>query len=174
MDKNQTIILGGGCFWCTEAAFLRVPGVLSVKPGYAGGSKPNSTYEEVCAGDTGHAEVVKVEFDPAVVPLEKILELFFLIHDPTSLNRQGNDVGTQYRSIILYSTDEQKEFIMRYVEQIKNNYQKPLVTEVKKNDVFYEAEEYHHNYFARNLDKAYCQVVIAPKVKKIEEILENY
>jgi len=170
MKNNlKTIILGGGCFWCTEAVFLMMNGIKTVLPGYAGGEKENPTYEEVCQGNTGHAEVVKLDYDPSIVSLEKILKIFFKMHNPTSLNKQGRDVGTQYRSIILYSDEDQARPIKDYVGRIQKEYTSPIVTEVKKLEKFYEAEEYHHRYFERNPNQAYCQVVIAPKVKKVQK-----
>ncbi|MDO8668905.1 MAG: peptide-methionine (S)-S-oxide reductase MsrA [Candidatus Buchananbacteria bacterium] len=170
MEKNkQEIILGGGCFWCTEAVFIEIKGVLETLPGYSGGQKENPTYEEVCSGETGQAEVLKLVYDSQILPLEKILKIFFTMHDPTSLNKQGQDVGTQYRSVIFYETDEQKKIIDDFISQAQSEYSKPIVTEVKKLDKFFSAEEYHHFYFKKNPDQAYCSFVIAPKIKKIKE-----
>ncbi|PLX28603.1 peptide-methionine (S)-S-oxide reductase [Candidatus Parcubacteria bacterium] len=171
--KNKTIILGGGCFWCTEAAFLRLPGVISVVPGYAGGNIEHPTYEAVSSGTTGHAEVIQVEYDPEKTTLEKILDLFFTVHDPTTLNKQGNDVGTQYRSAIYYTDEEQKDTIENIIKQKKSEYSEPIVTEVTSLTDFYEAEDYHHNYFEKNPNASYCQLVVAPKVKKTEEKIKN-
>ncbi len=165
--KYETIVLGGGCFWCMEAVFRRVPGVVNVVPGYAGGHKPNPTYEEVCTGTTGHAEVVKIEFDSNAISLQEILEIFFHAHDPTTPNRQGNDIGPQYRSIILYTSQEQISVIEKALKKAEQLWQKPVVTEIKPLDRFWVAEEYHHNYFEKNPDKPYCQVVIKPKVEKL-------
>ncbi|MHB8894282.1 MAG: peptide-methionine (S)-S-oxide reductase MsrA [Candidatus Geothermincolia bacterium] len=165
-SRNETIVLGGGCFWCTEACFALMDGVIATTPGYAGGTTDNPTYEQVCRGKTGHAEVVSVEFDPARVTLDEILEISFASHDPTSLNRQGADVGTQYRSIILYSSQEQKASVNDFIVELQKEYARPIVTQVEALEKFYPAEEYHQNYYARNPGQGYCQVVISPKVKK--------
>ena len=164
----ESIVLGGGCFWCTEAVFSEVRGVEKVESGYSGGTVPNPTYEEVCTGRTGHAEVVKVSFDPSEISLADILEIFFDVHDPTSLNRQGEDVGTQYRSAIFYYDDAQKETIDRVVQNVKNSgkYRRPIVTSVEKFKAFYPSEEYHHNYYNRNGSAPYCRAVISPKLQK--------
>ena len=164
----ESIVLGGGCFWCTEAVFSEVRGVEKVESGYSGGTVPNPTYEEVCTGRTGHAEVVKVSFDPSEISLGDILEIFFDVHDPTSLNRQGEDVGTQYRSAIFYYDDAQKETIDRVVQNVKNSgkYRRPIVTSVEKFKAFYPSEEYHHNYYNRNGSAPYCRAVISPKLQK--------
>ena len=163
----ESIVLGGGCFWCTEAVFSEVRGVEKVESGYSGGTVPNPTYEEVCTGRTGHAEVVKVSFDPSEISLADILEIFFDVHDPTSLNRQGEDVGTQYRSAIFYYDDAQKETIDRVVQNVKNSgkYRRPIVTSVEKFKAFYPSEEYHHNYYNRNGSAPYCRAVISPKLQ---------
>jgi peptide-methionine (S)-S-oxide reductase len=166
----ETVVLGGGCFWCTEAFFRLVAGVVAVTPGYAGGFVSNPTYREVCDGSTGHAEVVEVEFDPRKVSIEELLEVFFASHDPTSLNRQGADVGTQYRSIILYGSEEQRERVERFISAIAGNYDKPVVTEVRKLERFYPAEEYHHRYFERNPEQPYCRLVITPKLGKLGKL----
>jgi len=172
MNNNlQTATLAGGCFWCLEAVFDDVKGVHGVESGYAGGAMANPSYREVCNGNTGHAEVVQVHFDPNVVSYRDLLNVFFAIHDPTTLNRQGADVGTQYRSAIFYHDDEQK---MSAEELIKDlNAQKiwdnPIVTEVAKLDKFYMAEEYHQEYFARNPYQPYCMAVVAPKVSKFRK-----
>ncbi|MBU1671357.1 MAG: peptide-methionine (S)-S-oxide reductase MsrA [Actinobacteria bacterium] len=170
-DRTETIVLGGGCFWCTEAALASIPGVIRATPGYAGGITPDPTYEEVCRGRTGHAEVVEVEFDPGTVPLEDVLEFFFYTHDPTSPDRQGADVGTQYRSVVLYGSDEQKERVERFMERIADRYDKPIVTEVKPLVAFHPAEEYHQAYFAKNPMQPYCRMVVAPKVDKVKNKL---
>jgi methionine-S-sulfoxide reductase len=172
-NEVEKIVLGGGCFWCTEAVFDLVEGVKKVTPGYAGGSTENPTYEQVCGGKTGHAEVVQVEYDPGVVSLEKLLEVFFNSHDPTTPNRQGNDTGTQYRSIILYSSEDQKERIDSFLQQIAGEYTRPVVTEVQELDRFYSAEAYHQRYFEKNPRQGYCQLVIAPKVEKIRKRLDQ-
>jgi len=166
--KKESIVLGGGCFWCTEAVFKMVPGVLGAEPGYAGGIKKDPTYEEVCSGDTGHAEVVKVDFLAEIVKLDRILDIFFSMHDPTSLNRQGNDEGTQYRSIILYSDEKQKNAVERHIKNIAKDYEKPIVTELKKLEIFYPAEDYHKDYFKKNPAQPYCMLVVSPKVKKMK------
>ncbi len=161
----QTAVVGGGCFWCLEAIFKRVKGVKKVESGYAGGRRKNPTYEQVCTGTTLHAEVVKIEFDENIISYKEILDIFFEIHDPTQLNRQGNDIGTQYRSIILYLDDTQKEIALKKIEELKSKNIIPT-TEVKKLDTFYKAEEYHQNYFENNPDNPYCQYVVKPKVEK--------
>lgn len=167
--KIETIYLGGGCFWCTEASFLTVPGVVSAASGYAGGTKANPTYEEVCTGETGHAEVSEIKYNPEKITLTKILSVFFTMHDPTSLNRQGNDAGTQYRSAIFWTTPAQEKIIKKFIEKAQAEYTQPIVTEVKKIDKFFRADDSHQRYFEKNPDKAYCRLVIAPKVKKVKE-----
>ena len=164
---NEKIVLGGGCFWCTEAVFENVDGVVGVTPGYAGGTSTDPTYREVCRGNTGHAEVIQVEYDPGRVSLEKILEVFFSTHDPTTVDRQGNDVGSQYRSVVLYNSAGQRAGVEGFMARIRPGYDRPVVTELKPLDVFYPAEEYHHNYYAKNPDQGYCQVVIAPKLARL-------
>ena len=173
---TRTAYFGGGCFWCTEATFKMIRGVISVIPGYAGGKKENPTYEEVSTGTTEHAETVKVEYDSVVISYEALLEVFFNVHDPTSLNQQGGDVGTQYRSIIFYEKDEEKDITERIIRTLEEekNFDKPIMTEVKSLQKFYEAEEYHRDYFLKHPEKAYCQAVIAPKVSKIAEHFEKY
>jgi peptide-methionine (S)-S-oxide reductase len=158
--------LGGGCFWCTEAVFSRVKGVIDVKPGYAGGWMHNPTYDDVCTGLTGHAEVVQITFDPSVISYRELLEIFFEIHDPTTPNRQGNDVGPQYRSIILYHNEEQRKIAEEVIKEVEKKLGKKVVTELKPFDAFYEAEEYHHKYFEKHPNQPYCRLVISPKVKK--------
>lgn len=179
-SKSSGIIaFGGGCFWCTEAVFLEIKGVLNATPGYAGGALENPTYERVSTGTTGHAEVIQIEYDPAVVPFEKLLEVFFTAHDPTQSNRQGNDVGTQYRSIILYATEGQKEAAEKMIKELNESgkYQKPIVTEVVPLTKFYPAEEYHRDYYRNHPDLAYSEIVIAPKLEKVRreyaELLKN-
>ncbi len=168
----KTLILGGGCFWCTEAIYKRLTGVISVTPGYAGGDVVNPTYEQICRGNTNHAEVVKLEYDETIIRLEDILFVFFETHDPTTLNKQGNDIGTQYRSIIFYTDDIQKEFIVNYIAQLTKDkkYATPIVTKVEPYTNFYPAESYHKNYYDLNPNNAYCEIVISPKIKRIEEI----
>jgi peptide-methionine (S)-S-oxide reductase len=158
-------VLGGGCFWCLDAIFRKVDGVKDVICGYAGGRRANPNYEQVCTGVTGHAEVVMIDFDETKISFDKILDVFFEVHNPTELNRQGNDVGTQYRSIIFYLDEKQKEIATKKIEELKKN-SINVVTEIKKLDKFYEAEEYHQNYFAKNPYQPYCQYVISPKVEK--------
>ncbi|MBU0527980.1 bifunctional methionine sulfoxide reductase B/A protein [Candidatus Micrarchaeota archaeon] len=170
--ESEVIILGGGCFWCTEAAFSIVPGVLSVDPGYAGGTVQNPTYQQISEGNSGHAEVVRVEYYPKAVSLEKILDVFFTVHDPTQLNRQGDDIGTQYRSVIFYTSKKQKTAVKGYIEKIKEDYERPLTTEVKKIDKFYKAEDYHVDYYRNNPEKGYCTFVISPKIKKLKKKLD--
>lgn len=167
---------GGGCFWCTEAALLMIRGVKSVTPGYAGGTTKNPTYEAVCRGDTGHAEVIKVMYDPEIIAYEGLLDVFFASHDPTTLNRQGHDVGSQYRSIVLYQEDWQKEAAEHKIEGYNREmtFGHKVVTEVTQLEAFYKAEDYHHNYYAKNPDTGYCQVVIAPKLAKLRKTLKKY
>lgn len=169
-SQTETAVFGGGCFWCTEAVFMMFKGVVSVTSGYAGGTKENPSYEEVCLGKTGHAEVIKVEYDPALISYRDLLTVFFATHDPTTLNRQGNDMGTQYRSIILYAHDEQKIQAEHYVQdlEISSPGGTPIVTEVKLLDRFYEAEDYHKDYYTQHKTKPYCQLVISPKLKKAQ------
>lgn len=167
--------LGGGCFWCTEAVYLQLKGVVDVKPGYSGGHAKNPTYNEVCTGNTGHAEVVQVTFDPEIVSFSEILEVFFVTHDPTTLNRQGNDVGTQYRSAIFYHSEKQKQTALEIIRALEKEkaYKNPIVTEVTAFDTFYVAEDYHINYFARNKNQPYCQYVVAPKVEKFQKVFKD-
>ena len=162
----KEIILGGGCFWCIEAVMRRVKGVKEAISGYAGGERPNPTYEQVCSGATGHAEVVKIVYDENEITLDELLDIFFAIHDPTTLNRQGADVGTQYRSVIYYENEEEKKAIEAAIERVQKEYKDPIVTEVSPKPEFYEAEGYHQNYYDENPMQGYCQVVIKPKVQK--------
>ncbi|WP_331776027.1 peptide-methionine (S)-S-oxide reductase MsrA [Sulfurospirillum sp. 1612] len=166
MEHSQTVILGGGCFWCLEAVFEDVKGVTSVESGYAGGVGENPTYEQVSTGKTGYAEVVKVTFDEHIVTLEKLLNIFFAIHDPTSLNQQGNDIGTQYRSVIFYTDDAQKEIAQKVMQEEAPKFNKPIVTELAPAPVFYKAEAYHQDYFKKNPYQGYCVYVVKPKVEK--------
>ncbi|HEX4104268.1 MAG TPA: peptide-methionine (S)-S-oxide reductase MsrA [Candidatus Paceibacterota bacterium] len=170
-EQKEIAVFGGGCFWCTEAVFSELRGVISVAPGYAGGTVPNPSYEAVCTGNTGHAEVIRIEFDPGQIKFNDLLTVFFATHDPTTLNRQGNDVGTQYRSIVLYTTEEQKADAEAFIKRLNASDPKgrPVVTEIKPLDKFYEAEDYHHNYFKNNQSQPYCQVIIEPKVLKLEK-----
>jgi peptide-methionine (S)-S-oxide reductase len=162
--------LGGGCFWCLEASFEQLKGVQEVVSGYAGSTYPNPTYDAVSSGKTGHAEVVQIQFDPTVISYEKLLNVFFTIHDPTTMDRQGHDVGSQYRSIILTHDESQKVAAQAAIAAINNSgkYQQPLVTQVQPLEHFYAAEDYHQNYFANNPSKSYCQLVVAPKVSKVK------
>ncbi len=172
MNTNlQTATLAGGCFWCLEAVFDEVKGVEGVESGYAGGKMTNPTYRQVCEGNTGHAEVVQVHFDPNIVSYRDLLNVFFAIHDPTTLNRQGNDIGTQYRSAIFYHDDEQKQIAEGLIKELNAQkiWDKPIVTQVEKLDKFYMAEEYHQEYFAKNPYQPYCQAVVAPKVSKFRK-----
>jgi peptide-methionine (S)-S-oxide reductase len=166
-------VFGGGCFWCLDAVFRRVKGVNNVVAGYAGGRRPNPSYEQVCTGVTGHAEVVEVEFDENEITYSELLDIFFTIHDPTQLNRQGNDVGTQYRSIILYLNDDQKKEALIKVWQLKKS-GTDAVTEIKKLEKFFPAEEYHQNYFAKNPTQPYCVYVVGEKVNKFLKRYNEY
>ena len=169
--KKETIIFGGGCFWCTEAVFKILRGVISVEPGDTGGSKAKPTYEEVCNGSTGHAEVVKIEYDADVVSLETLLTVFFSSHDPTTKDRQGNDMGTQYRSVIFCETSTQREICKKFIADLNNSSElgAPVVTDVGRREIFYPAEDYHKNYYENNKEQGYCQVVINPKLKKVQQ-----
>jgi len=164
-------LLGGGCFWCLEAVYNDVKGVVSAISGYAGGARPNPSYEQVCTGATGHAEVVEITYDSALLSYEDILSIFFTIHDPTTLNRQGNDVGTQYRSVIYYVNAEQEAVARAFVAGLEAEkvYARPIVTEISPAPAFYAAEDYHQRYFARNPGQGYCQIVVAPKLAKFRQ-----
>jgi len=163
----DTIYLAGGCFWCTEAVFSSLKGVISVTSGYMGGEKSSPTYMDVSSGGTGHAEVIKVDFDPSIIKLSDILEVFFDSHDPTTLNRQGADVGTQYRSAIFYKDEDQKSVAQKMIEDLMK--EKDVVTELKLAGEFYKAEDYHQDYYKNNSEAAYCQVVISPKLQKLQK-----
>lgn len=167
--KTEIAVFGGGCFWCTEAIFQNLKGVISVSSGYAGGTKDDPTYAEVSAGRTGHAEVNRIEFDPAVIGYETLLEVFFNLHDPTTLNRQGGDVGEQYRSVIFYATEEQKRIAESHIKKLtaQKIFGSPIVTELKPLTKFYPAESYHQNYYWNNQDMPYCRLVISPKLTKL-------
>ena len=169
MTSPSIIVLGGGCFWCTEAVFVRVRGVLDVESGYCNGQADRPSYEQVCSGDTGCAEVVRLVFDPAVIPLEQILHIFFAIHDPTQLNRQGHDVGSQYRSGIYCSSPEQQAQARDFIAELEREsaFDQPIVTEVKPLENYWPAEDYHQDFFARNPNQGYCLAVAAPKVAKL-------
>lgn len=173
--ENGTIkeaTFGAGCFWCIEACFLDIKGIISVVPGYAGGKRANPTYEQVCSGATGHAEVARITYDEAIISFDELLEMFWFVHDPTQLNRQGNDIGTQYRSVIFYHSESQKEIAERYKaklteEQVWDN---PIVTEIVAINNYYEAEKYHHNYLELNPENAYCKAIVRPKVDKFKKV----
>jgi peptide-methionine (S)-S-oxide reductase len=167
----ETATLGGGCFWCTEAVFQMLPGVKSVISGYAGGTTENPTYKEVCSGTTGHAEVIQVQFDPNLITFEELLETFWEAHDPTTLNRQGADVGTQYRSIILFTNDTQKAAAEKSKAEAQKRLEKPIVTQIVPLTKFYPAEGYHQDYYRNNPNQPYCSIVIRPKVEKFERKL---
>jgi peptide-methionine (S)-S-oxide reductase len=174
-NKLEKATLGGGCFWCTEAVFLELNGVKKVLPGYSGGHIKNPAYREVTSGRTGHAEVVQLTYDPQVVGFKEILEVFFATHDPTTLNRQGNDVGTQYRSAVFYHNEEQRQIAEEVIQLLEKEkaYDDPIVTEVTEFKAFYIAEDYHHNYFAKNKNQPYCQFVVAPKVEKFKKVFRE-
>jgi peptide-methionine (S)-S-oxide reductase len=169
--ESKVAVFGGGCFWCTEAVFDELRGVKSVVSGYAGGSTKNPTYEEVCGGRTGHAEVIKIEFDPGEIAFKDLLTVFFATHDPTTLNRQGNDVGTQYRSAILYANEEQKREAEAFIKELNDSkaFGKPVVTTLEPLGEFYEAEDYHQKYYANNPYQPYCQYLIPPKLNKLHK-----
>ena len=175
MKNLSKAIFGGGCFWCTEAIFQRIDGVLEVLPGYSGGNSINPTYEEVSTGETGHAEVIMIVFDPEKVSYRELLRIFMFTHDPTTLNKQGYDVGTQYRSAIFYFDDEQYNIAKNYIEELRssNNFSNDIVTELVKFEKFYEAEDYHHNYYLNNPRQPYCSIVISPKILKLEKLLKR-
>lgn len=181
MVSMETATLAGGCFWCTEAIFKRLKGIISVLPGYSGGEKPNPTYDEVCSGTTGHAETIQVTFDPKIISFEKLLEVFFHLHDPTTPNQQGADIGPQYRSEIFYHNENQKEVAEKSKEKLDKSgtYSKPIVTKITPFTDFYKAEDYHLNYYERNKSAPYCQIVIDPKIQNLmtnykEKVKEEY
>ncbi|HRG78958.1 MAG TPA: peptide-methionine (S)-S-oxide reductase MsrA [Cyclobacteriaceae bacterium] len=171
MKEFEVATLGSGCFWCTEAFFLRVKGIESVVSGYSGGKVKNPTYREVCSGLTGHAEVIQVKFDPALISYSEVLEIFWNTHDPTTLNKQGADEGTQYRSVVFYHSDSQKQTAEDYKKQLDKSgvYKNPIVTEISPFTVFYPAEDYHQNYYALNPNQGYCEYVIRPKIEKFNK-----
>src|SRR5205807_1478862 len=170
-QTKELATLGGGCFWCLEAIFEQLRGVERVESGYAGGRTPHPTYEQVCTGTTGHAEVVQITFDPSVVPFREILDMFFATHDPTTLNRQGADVGTQYRSVIFYHSPEQKQLAEQRIAELSaaGTWDRPIVTQVAPLEAFYRAEDYHQGYFRQNPGQGYCQAVVSPKVAKFRK-----
>ena len=169
MEKNEIATVANGCFWCTEAIFQRLKGVKEVISGYTGGIKVDPTYEEVCSGKTGHAEAIQIMFDPTIISFENIIEIFFYTHDPTTMNKQGNDVGTQYRSSIFYHNNAQKEISHKVKRNLEETYEfkDQIVTQIVPFSVFYPAENYHTNYFNRNQNNSYCNFIIQPKVKKL-------
>ena len=171
IEKLEIATLGGGCFWCTEAVFLEIEGVVKVVPGYSGGSVKNPSYQQVSSGITGHAEVIQVTFKPDVISYREILEIFFTMHDPTSLNRQGADVGTQYRSVIFYHNEEQRRVAMDFIREMNetNVFNIPIVTQLEPLEKFYEAEDYHKDYYNKNKNQGYSRYVIEPKLKKVEK-----
>jgi peptide-methionine (S)-S-oxide reductase len=174
-NKYEVATFGAGCFWCTEAVFQRLKGVIKVESGYSGGTVPNPSYEAVCTGKTGHAECSQITFDPKVISYAKLLEVFWKVHDPTELNRQGNDVGTQYRSVIFYHNEEQKKLAENYKKELDKEkiWDKPIVTEIVQSKAFYIAEDYHQNYYNQHSDKPYCSFVITPKLEKFEKVFAD-
>lgn len=179
LNNNQLIqesaIFAGGCFWCTEAVFLELQGVLKVVPGYIGGQTSNPTYNEICKGTTGHAEAINIIFDSQIISFGELLEVFFATHDPTTLNRQGNDIGTQYRSEVFYTNENQKAVAHKYIELLNNKFTfgKPVVTKVSEASQFYNAEDYHHNYYNQNKTQGYCSYVITPKIEKLRNKFQS-
>lgn len=173
LKQTDAATLGGGCFWCTEAVFSEIDGVMKVEPGYSGGKLKNPTYEQVCTGTTGHAEVVQITFDPDAISFREILEIFFAAHNPTTLNRQGADVGTQYRSVIFYHNREQKRTAQKVIEELDSAkvYDSPIVTQIEPFKAFYRAEDYHKDYFTRHPEAPYCKLIIRPKLVKLHEHL---
>jgi peptide-methionine (S)-S-oxide reductase len=171
--KTEKLVLGGGCFWCTEAAYKLIPGVLRITCGYAGGTADNPSYEDVCTGTTGHAEVIRIEYDPAKVSLERLLEHFWVVHNPVQVGGQGNDVGTQYRSIILYASAAQKAAAEKSKAEAQKRFSEPITTEIVPLQTFWPAEDYHQNYFAKHPEQGYCSLVIAPKIKHLKEELAD-
>lgn len=174
-DKLDSATFGGGCFWCVEAVFQRLNGVLKVVSGYSGGSIQNPSYKQITTGTTGHAEVVRIYYSPDVIAFDELLEVFWMTHDPTTLNRQGADVGTQYRSVIFYHNNEQKEISERYKSQLDKSgvFESPIVTEISPLKNFFEAEDYHQNYYNENGHQPYCSFVITPKIQKLEKLFKN-
>lgn len=175
MSNLETITVGGGCYWCVEAVYEKLDGVQSVVSGFAGGKNANPTYKEVCSGDTGHAEVVQITYDKTVTNLDEIFRVFFTVHDPTTLNRQGADVGTQYRSVIFYKDEFQKQAALNIIAALKKAkvYDRPIVTTLEPLTQFYKAEDYHQNYYQNNKEQPYCQMVIQPKLEKFEKVFKD-
>lgn len=174
-QRNDTAIFGAGCFWCVEAVFQRLNGVSKVESGYTGGHVKNPTYSEVCTGTTGHAEVCRITYNPAIISFETLLSVFWQTHDPTTLNRQGNDIGTQYRSVIFYISEQQKQLAEKYKAQLDSSgaFGAPVVTEISAAGEYYPAEEYHQNYYNQNGSQPYCRFVIAPKLEKFEKVFKE-
>ena len=170
-EGKKLATLGGGCFWCTEAAFLELKGVEKIESGYSGGTVPNPSYGQLCSGATGHAEAIQILFDPKIISFKEMLQIFFTIHDPTTMNRQGADVGTQYRSVIFYHDAEQKKVAEQVIKEVEASHvwNAPIVTQAVPFEAFYKAENYHQNYFKQNPDQPYCQMIIAPKVAKLRK-----
>ncbi|NHM06381.1 peptide-methionine (S)-S-oxide reductase MsrA [Flavobacterium sp. CYK-4] len=175
MSNLETITLGGGCYWCVEAVYEKLNGVQKVVSGFAGGKNPNPTYKEVCSGSSGHAEVVQITYDKTVTNLDEIFRVFFTVHDPTTLNRQGADVGTQYRSVIFYKDEFQKQAALNIIAALKKAkvYDRPIVTTLEPLTQFYKAEDYHQNYYQNNKEQPYCQMVIQPKLEKFEKVFKD-
>ncbi len=175
IDKKEIATLGGGCFWCTEAIFQKLKGVEKVESGYAGGNTKNPTYNEVCTGKTGHAEVVQITYNPDIISFDELLEVFWAVHDPTTLNRQGADVGTQYRSVIFYHSPEQKVIAEKYKARLNEEkaFDKPVITEISPFTNFFKAEAYHQEYFKNNPTQGYCRIVVAPKVDKFKKVFHD-
>lgn len=174
-QKLDTATFGAGCFWCVEAIFQQLEGVAKVESGYAGGHTKNPTYQEVCSGNTGHAEVCQITYYPEIISFDELLEVFWQTHNPTTPNRQGNDIGTQYRSIILYHNNTQKEKAEYYKKELNSSeiYKNPVITEIEPFTIFYKAENYHQNYYNLNIDKPYCNFVITPKIEKFKKVFKN-
>lgn len=174
-NNAQLATFGSGCFWCTEAIFLNVDGVTKVESGYSGGKVKNPTYKEICSGLTGHAEVIQVTYDPSKISYDELLEIFWMTHDPTTLNRQGADEGTQYRSVIFYHNDEQKKLALSYLKKLEQEkvFDDPIVTEISPMTVFYKAEDYHQNYYNLNSSAPYCSYVITPKLEKFKKVFKT-
>jgi peptide-methionine (S)-S-oxide reductase len=170
---TEIATLGGGCFWCTEAVYQQLAGIVAVESGYTGGHVVNPSYEQICEGTTGHAEVVRLTFDPAELSFREILEVFFTIHDPTTLNRQGNDVGTQYRSVVYYHSPEQQDVAKQVISEMANVWDAPIVTELSPAETYYKAESYHQNYFRQNPLQGYCAFIVAPKVSKFRQTFRD-
>lgn len=171
--QTEVAVLGGGCFWCLAAVYLEARGVTRVESGYTGGAVPAPTYEQICTGQTGHAEVVRLEFDPAIISYHDLLEIFFTLHDPTTLNRQGNDIGTQYRSVIYYQSAEQEKVARKVIAEMAGVWDAPIVTELAPAHPYYPAEDYHQNYFEQHPLQGYCAFVVAPKVAKFRAMYAN-